>query len=60
MDPYCIVKYGPFVNQTPVDKNGHKEPFWDIEFILESAPMTSAITFEIYDKDTFGSDDYLG
>ena len=59
MDPYCLITCGGHTVRTQVAKNGGKEPVWNETFEIMVSPMDTLVV-EVWDKDTFTSDDLVG
>ena len=60
MDPYCKIL---FLNQqfkTKTHNNGGKNPIWNQQFTFQVDNIDDICTIEIFDKDTFTQDDYIG
>lgn len=61
-DPYVIVSIGPGPDQTYRSKTVKKSlsPKWNEEFVLRLSGDSKEISFELFDKDRIGKDDFLG
>ena len=60
MDPYCIVHYGDSNFTSNVHKGGGKKPSWNQFFVPKLTPFPSVLEIEVYDKQLFKSDDFIG
>lgn len=58
-DPYVVVKLGNQVAKTKVI-NSCLNPVWNEELILSLTEPVGALNLEVFDKDTFKSDDKMG
>jgi len=56
MDPYCRVRVGHCVYETPTSPNGAREPKWNRTFNCYLLKGVKVIDVEIYDECTFQSD----
>jgi len=56
MDPYCRVRIGHSVYETPTSANGAREPKWNKTFHVYLLKGTKNIDIEIYDECTFTND----
>jgi len=56
MDPYCRVRVGHCVYETPTCSNGAREPKWNKTFNCYLLAGVKAIDVEIYDECTFQAD----
>ncbi len=56
MDPYCRVRVGHSVYETPTCANGSKEPKWNKTFNCYLLQGVRNVDVEIYDECTFSSD----
>lgn len=56
MDPYCRVRIGHSVYETPTAANGAKEPKWNKTFNIFLLKGTKNVDVEIYDECTFTND----
>jgi C2 domain len=57
-DPYCVVSYGSCSRKTRVMKNAGNSVVWSEEFYLPYV-VNEHISFHVYDRDRFTSDDHL-
>jgi toll-interacting protein len=56
MDPYCRVRVGHSVYETPTCANGSKEPKWNKTFACYLFQGIKNMDIEIYDECTFSTD----
>jgi len=56
MDPYCRIRVGHQIYETPTCSNGAKEPKWNKTINCFTLPGTKSIDVEIYDECTFSTD----
>lgn len=56
MDPYCRLRIGHSVYETPTAANGAREPKWNKTFHVYLLKGTKTIDVEIYDECTFTND----
>jgi len=56
MDPYCRVRIGHSVYETPTASNGAREPKWNKTFNIFLLKGTKNMDVEIYDECTFSND----
>lgn len=56
MDPYCRLRVGHSVYETPTAANGAREPKWNKTFHVYLLKGTKTIDVEIYDECTFTND----
>ncbi len=56
MDPYCRVRVGHSVYETPTSANGSKEPKWNKTFTCYLLQGIKNLDVEIYDECTFQQD----
>lgn len=56
MDPYCRVRIGHTVYETPTCANGAREPKWNKTFNCFLLKGTKTIDIEVYDECTFTND----
>ncbi len=56
MDPYCRVRVGHSLYETPTCANGSKEPKWNKTFNCYLLQGVHALDAEIYDECTFSTD----
>ena len=59
-DPYVSIKIGNRIVGTTSIKFRELSPVWNEEFQIPLLHLNSHISFHIYDKDQFSSDDVLG
>jgi len=60
MDPYCRLRIGHSVYETPTAANGAREPKWNKTFHVYLLKGTKNIDVEIYDECTFTNDSLIG
>ena len=53
MDPYCRVRVGHSVYETPTCSNGSKDPKWNKTFTCYLLQGVKTVDVEIYDECTF-------
>ena len=58
MDPYIKIRAGHNLFKTQVCNRGGKHPFWNDSFNLRRS-TEATIEFDIWDEDTFKSDDFV-
>ena len=60
MDPYVKCQYGNKKFKSHTHSDGGKKPKWDykIEFMVDD--INDQIKFNVFDSETFGSDDCIG
>ena len=56
MDPYCRVRVGHSVFETPTCPNGAREPKWNKTFSAFFMPGTKSVEVEVFDECTFSQD----
>jgi Ca2+-dependent lipid-binding protein len=60
MDPYCIITYNGVEKQSKVIKGAGLNPNWKESFMFNLTSKPSSIKVEVYDKETFKKDDFVG
>merc|ERR1712137_7540 len=58
-DPYVSIKYGEITNKTS-SKSNCLTPEWNEDFVIPISSLDEPLVFQVFDSDTFGSDDSLG
>lgn len=53
MDPYCRIKIGNSIYETPSHMNGAKSPRWDKIFLAPIDPEIAEISVDVYDEVLF-------
>ena len=60
MDPFCIIKLGNQKYQTTVQISAGKFPIWNETFHFTDISYTDKVNIEMYDKEDFGKDEFIG